>query len=89
MDNKDKDVVQLRKEVRDRLIGFIVASFSLVAGLAWNDAVKDLIERLFPVPTDSVSAKFMYAIIISLIAVIITVYMMRLLQPPPPPSEDK
>lgn len=87
--SKEQDTIQLRKEIRDRLTGFIVASLGLVAGLAWNDAVRATIDYLFPLPNDSLSAKFMYAIIISLIAVIITVYIMRLLQPPAPPTANQ
>ena len=34
----------LKKEVRERTLGFITGGLGLVAGLAWNDAIKALID---------------------------------------------
>ena len=67
-------------EIHERTLGYVVGAFGLVAGLAWNDAIHDLIAYLFPLPENTLPAKFLYAAIISIIAVIITVYISRLLQ---------
>lgn len=72
--------IGLASEVSERTLGFILGAFGLVAGLAWNDAVKALIEHLFPVPQDTLPAKFVYAIIISLLVVMVSIYLSRLIQ---------
>ncbi len=69
---------QIKKEVRERTLGYVIASFGLIAGLAWNEAIKALIEYLFPLNTNTLLAKFAYAILITIAVVIITVYLVRL-----------
>lgn len=68
----------LRREGRERTLGYIIGAFGLVAGLAWNDAVKVLIETLFPVKANSILAKFSYAAIMTVIAVVAAAYMTSL-----------
>src|SRR6185295_7584942 len=75
-----EEQARLRKEVKERAIGYMVAAFGIVAGLAWNDAVKSLISVVFPNPGKSVTAQFMYAIIVTIVIVIVTVYLVRLTQ---------
>jgi len=70
----------LRIEIRERTIGYMLGAFGLVAGLAWNDAIQGLIGYLFPLPENTLPAKFLYAIVISFIVVMISVYISRLLQ---------
>ncbi|MDO8620594.1 MAG: DUF5654 family protein [bacterium] len=70
----------LRREVRERTLGFITGGLGLVAGLAWNDAIKALIEYIFPLGKDSIPAKFVYAVLISIIVVALSVYLVRLLK---------
>ena len=67
----------MKTEFSDRIIGFIVGALSLVAGLAWNDAIKALLDYLFPLQKDGILAKFVYAVIISLVVVIISLLLMR------------
>mgnify|MGYP001589569094 CR=1 FL=1 len=66
-------------EVKERMIGYVAAAFSLVAGLAWNDAIKTLIDLFVP-QTNTVLAKFLYAVSITTVAVVITVYFVRLFE---------
>jgi hypothetical protein len=75
-----EEQAQLRQEIKERTIGYLVAAFGVVAGLAWNDAVKALISVIFPNPGKSVTAQFLYAIIVTIVIVIITVYLVRLTQ---------
>jgi uncharacterized membrane protein len=67
----------LRKELRSKILTFVGGAFGLVAGLAWNDAVKELIQYLYPLQTNTVRAKFIYAILITLIVVLIITYLER------------
>ena len=62
---------KFREELRSKILTFVGGAFGLVAGLAWNDAVKELILYLYPAATDTVMAKFVYAILITIIVVII------------------
>lgn len=70
---------RLEYEVRERTLSYIVAAFGLIAGLAWNDAVKSLIEYVFPLSGNTLLAKFLYAALITLAVVFITVYLGRIL----------
>lgn len=66
-----KDVDAMRKTARERVWGYIAAALGLVAGLAWNDAIRGLIEHYFPIQRDSVWAKVWYAVIITIVVVFI------------------
>ncbi len=52
-----KESLEIKTEVRQRTIGYIVAAFGLVAGLAWNEAIKALIEYLFPLSPNTLKVK--------------------------------
>ena len=78
MENQKAKLSRLRQEVRERTLGYVVAAFGLVAGLAWNDAIKALIEYLFPLQESTLSAKIIYAFLITLVVVICTMYLNRL-----------
>lgn len=70
---------RLSAELRQRTLGYILASFGLIAGLAWNDAIKAGIEALYPIQSQTIYAKFLYALIMTLIIVLLTVYLASLL----------
>jgi len=65
-------------KIKSQTSGYIVAALSLVAGLAWNDAIKALIAILFPLDTSGVLVKFAYAIIVTLVVVIASFYLLKL-----------
>ena len=58
----------------------MLAAFGLVAGLAWNEAIKAFITVFFPTPGNDILAKFVYSIAVTIVIVIITVYLIRLTQ---------
>ena len=60
------------------MVGYILAGFGLVAGLAWNEAIKEFIAYLFPLSKDTMLAKFAYASILTFILVLVTIYLARL-----------
>ena len=70
---------ETKKEVREKISGYILAAFGLVAALAWNEAIKGLIEYFFPISKNTVLAKFIYAIVLTFIVVIVSIYLTRLL----------
>jgi len=67
----------LRKEVREKTINYMLAAFGFVAGLAWNEAIKSFIEKIFPHSSNSVVAKFTYAILVTVFIVMMTIYLVR------------
>ena len=75
--NSQEDI-KLKTEIRERTLGYMLAAFGFVAGLAWNDAIQASIHYLYPLPENTLLAKFLYAIVISIVAVTISVYMSRL-----------
>lgn len=73
---------EIKKEIKQRVTGYITAAFGLVAALAWNEAIKSLIEYFFPMDKNTILAKFIYAGLMTLVLVIIAVYLVRLLKGP-------
>lgn len=69
---------ELSRKVREKIIGYILAALGLVAGLAWNDAIKAGIESVFPAQENSLWARFVYAIVITAIVVIVSVNLAKL-----------
>ena len=69
----------LRREVRERTLSYIMGALGLVTGLAWNDAIKELIDYIFPLKEHSLSAKFIYAFLITILVVTVSLYLNRLL----------
>jgi TRAP-type C4-dicarboxylate transport system permease small subunit len=69
---------ELEKEIREKTMGYIITSFGLVAGLAWNDAIKAFIERFFVEPGDGLKAKFLYAAIMTVFVVSVSLYLARI-----------
>lgn len=63
-------------EIKEKSAGYMTAAFSLVAGLAWNDAIKSFVDFIFPVATSrSVLAKFVYAVFVTGIVILISHYL--------------
>ncbi len=67
-----------RTALREQAFQYILAAFGLVAGLAWNDAIKALIEAIFPLQKNTVAAKFIYAILITGIMVFIANHLIKI-----------
>jgi hypothetical protein len=68
---------KFHEELRRRSFGYITTAFGLVAGLAWNEAIKSVIENFFPRNDGGMIAKFVYAIFITVLLVVISVYILK------------
>jgi len=64
----------ISKEVIDKIAALMTAAFGLVAALAWNDAIKSAIASLGL----EVYGPWLYAIIVTVIAVVATIYIGRI-----------
>lgn len=71
-------IKETEKEVAGKSIGYISAALGLVAGLAWNDAITALINKLFPLAKDAVPMKFVYAALVTVAVVILVNYLDKL-----------
>lgn len=71
---------KVTSEVTDKIVGFLTGAFGLIAGLAWNDAITALIEYFFPLDKNGLVAKFIYATLLTVLLVIVTIYLMRWLK---------
>lgn len=80
--NKNKKVEKGLDEVKGLLekqsVNYVLAAFGLVAGLAWNEAIKSLIDAIFVIDRNSIMVKFIYAIAVTIVVVVITYYVNRL-----------
>ncbi len=65
------------QEIKNQTVGYVAGALGLVAGLAWNDAVKALIESVFPVDKSSILIKFIYAALVTIVVVMATRYLIK------------
>ncbi len=68
---------RVARDLRKITAGYIIAAFGFVAGLAWRDLSISLVEYLFPVSKDTILAKLIYAIIISIALAFASIYVLR------------
>ncbi len=66
----------LRRTVMRKVLELMSAALSLVAALAWNDAVQTLFSKIFG-PAVGVVAKFLYAILVTSVAVFVILRLTR------------
>lgn len=67
----------MQKEVIEKMASLLTAAFGLVAALAWNDAIKTVFREQFG-ESVGVVPMLSYAIIVTIIAVIVTIWIGRL-----------
>ena len=67
---------EVTKLIMETILGLITTAFAFVAGLAWNDAIQKLIEQ-FIGTGDALPSLFTYAIVVTVVAVIVTVLLAR------------
>ncbi|MFH1456228.1 MAG: DUF5654 family protein [archaeon] len=62
----------MKKDLIEKLATLVIAAFGLVAALAWNETVKAFFKIIFG-EINNVIAMLIYAIFVTILAVIITV----------------
>lgn len=67
----------MSREILDNMVQLMTAAFGLVAALAWNAAIQALFDALLPGAGD-LAAKFLYAIVVTVAAVLVTIRLTRL-----------
>jgi len=64
-----------RREFNRRVLTYVGGGFGIVAALAWNEAIKELIQYLFPLSKDTLLAKFAYALVLTAAVVAVIRYL--------------
>lgn len=72
-----KRASELQTSLRTQTATYIAAALGLVAGLAWNDAIRSFIEQAFPLGANTLIMKFVYAVTVTIIVTIITTYIVK------------
>lgn len=67
----------IKSKIKEQTSGYITGALGLVAGLAWSDAIKSLIEVLFPFAKSGLWAKFIYAVVITIVVVVLGTYILK------------
>ena len=62
----------MNKAIVESMASLMTAAFGLVAALAWNDTIKAIFKMVFGT-ADSVGAMLVYAILVTIIAVVATI----------------
>ena len=68
---------EVTKMIMETILALITTAFAFVAGEAWNSAIQKLIES-FIGTGDALPSLFTYAIIVTIVAVIVTVLIARI-----------
>ena len=66
----------LKVEVLEKIAALITVAFGLVAALAWNEAIKAIFKEIFG-SAEAVAPMLIYAILVTIIAVILTIIVAR------------
>ena len=66
----------MKAEILDKIAALITAAFGLVAALAWNGAIRAIFEAIFG-SADNITAMLVYAVVVTIIAVLVTIWVAR------------
>ncbi|MBI3485514.1 hypothetical protein HY025_01065 [Candidatus Daviesbacteria bacterium] len=78
--NQIKQEKNFREELVTQLLTLSTSGFGLVAALAWNETIQDFVKEFIEprIPGSGLLSKFLYALLITLLAVLITYQLSRL-----------
>lgn len=66
------------RSILQQILTLSTAAFGLVAALAWNEAIQAIVKRFFSFDIGSeIISKLVYAIVITALAVTVTIYLTR------------
>lgn len=75
------EVKQFRKQFAKKTLDLMTAGFGLVAALAWNDFIKEIMNayiRPFFGESSAVVTQFLYAVLVTFLAVLVTYNLAKL-----------
>ncbi|MBI2574302.1 hypothetical protein HYV82_00255 [Candidatus Woesearchaeota archaeon] len=62
-------------EVLSKMTTLATAAFGIAAAFAWNSAIQAIFDSYYPAAKDSISAKVMYAMVLTSVAVLVTMWL--------------
>ncbi len=62
----------MTKQFLKQVLTMVTAAFGVVAALAWNSAIQALIQKLYPSQVAGVRSAFIYALVITILTVLVT-----------------
>lgn len=68
---------EISKMIMETMLTLITTAFAFVAGLAWNEAIQKLIEEFYTAG-EAVTGLLIYAVIVTIVAVVVTVLLARI-----------
>lgn len=68
---------EISKMIMKTMLTLIITAFAFVAGLAWNEAIQKLIEEFYTAG-GAVTGLLIYAVIVTIVAVVVTVLLARI-----------
>ncbi|OFW87407.1 hypothetical protein A3B21_01665 [Candidatus Uhrbacteria bacterium RIFCSPLOWO2_01_FULL_47_24] len=74
MENNHKS---LKLAILEQLSTLMTAGFGFVAALAWNEAIQAMFRKFFP-ENSGIVLKFLYAVVITIVVVLITTRLSKL-----------
>ena len=66
---------EVGKEVLSKMTALSTAAFGIAAAFAWNSAIQSIFDAYYPAAKDSISAKIMYAMVLTSVAVLLTMWL--------------
>jgi drug/metabolite transporter (DMT)-like permease len=78
MAEEKKEEKPMRTQVIETIAALITAAFGLIAALAWNTAISDAVKQYLSAG-NAILAEFIYAILVTILAVVATVYIGKVL----------
>jgi uncharacterized membrane protein len=70
------ELKHMQKEVIEKIAALITAAFGLIAALAWNTAIQEIFRLIFG-EQSGVLAMIFYAVVVTIIAVVVTIWIGR------------
>lgn len=75
--NRKKNSDEFKVELLQSFAALITAAFGLVAALAWNEAIRTTITNFIGTEDGGLVALYVYAVIVTVIAVLFTLWIAR------------
>jgi uncharacterized membrane protein len=67
----------MKTEIIEKIAALATAAFGLVAALAWNSAIQEIFKKYYGAG-EGISALLIYAVVVTIIAVMITIWIGRI-----------
>lgn len=63
--------MNIASDFKTRSLGYILTSCSLIVAMSYNEFAKQAINTYFPLQSDTLIAKFIYALILTLVLILL------------------